>query len=201
VSILNDLLNYDKLEDGTLAIESKTMIALPFIVTAAKILLLQAEEKGVDLIFDVKHTGSITTDKLLDRSITTGDELSEYLSHEDYFCVDPYKMAQIIRNLVSNAIKFTPGGKSVIIKIRKKINHSLIPSSVHGDCPQRAVCTENPRLSLQNEGMHMDRCIYIRIYAYMYIYIYIYIFIYRYMRVYIYIYMCLYIYIYIYIYT
>lgn len=49
----------------------------------------------------------------------TTDNSPVFLTSEDFFCVDQHKMGQVVRNLISNAIKFTPGGKSVIIKIRK----------------------------------------------------------------------------------
>ena len=41
------------------------------------------------------------------------------LSDSDYINVDPYKMNQVIGNLISNAIKFTPSGQSVTVKARK----------------------------------------------------------------------------------
>ena len=53
LSILNDLLNYDKLEDGTLLIEPMRVVALPFILNCTEVLHLQAKEKGLRLTFDV----------------------------------------------------------------------------------------------------------------------------------------------------
>jgi hypothetical protein len=47
------------------------------------------------------------------------DHTPQFLTSEDFFCVDQHKMGQVVRNLISNAIKFTPGGKPVVIKIRK----------------------------------------------------------------------------------
>ena len=38
---------------------------------------------------------------------------------EDCVCVDKFKMDQVIRNLISNALKFTPRGGSVNVTVRK----------------------------------------------------------------------------------
>lgn len=135
VSILNDLLNYDKLEDGTLTIEPKTMPALPFMVSATSLLLLQAEEKGVSLIFDtVEPEPVIALENSLEAVDDTTDNSPQFLTNEDFFCVDQHKMGQVVRNLISNAIKFTPGGKSVIIKIRK--SSPLTHTSEHSESPR-----------------------------------------------------------------
>ena len=53
VVILNDLLNYDKLEDDSLTIEPKKVEALPFLISCTKLFLLPAEEKGIQVIFDI----------------------------------------------------------------------------------------------------------------------------------------------------
>ena len=116
------------------------MVALPFILESTEVLNLQAKEKGLVLLFDVYDSPSqekLKNKELLD-SITdsfkessqlkcsmgrrTADPpggISSYLSPSDHINVDPYKMKQVIGNLISNAIKFTPVGQSVTIKARK----------------------------------------------------------------------------------
>lgn len=109
VSILNDLLNYDKLEDGTLMIEPKKVLALPFVISAISLFLLQAEEKGVRVVFDMDMDFSDTNTTPLDSdSNPHSNTTASYLGKNDYINVDEHKMSQVIRNLVSNAIKVRP---------------------------------------------------------------------------------------------
>jgi signal transduction histidine kinase len=137
LSILNDLLNYDKLEDGTLLIEPMRVVALPFILNCTEVLHLQAKEKGLWLTFDVEDKDDINEKNLdgmrdpeyphfgclsgMDASACTDISPTQRscLSDSDYINVDPYKMNQVIGNLISNAIKFTPSGQSVTVKARK----------------------------------------------------------------------------------
>lgn len=137
LSILNDLLNYDKLEDGTLLIEPMRVVALPFILNCTEVLHLQAKEKGLRLTFDVENKDDINEKNLdgmrdpeyphfgclsdMDAFACTDISPTQMscLSDSDYINVDPYKMNQVIGNLISNAIKFTPSGQSVTVKARK----------------------------------------------------------------------------------
>lgn len=131
LSILNDLLNYDKLEDGTLLIEPMRVVALPFILNCTEVLYLQAKEKGLILTFDLESNNYDVDNKSPQRfrdadyphfgSFDVNSTEMSYLSDSDYINVDPYKMNQVIGNLLSNAIKFTPAGHSVIIKARKYV--------------------------------------------------------------------------------
>lgn len=131
LSILNDLLNYDKLEDGTLLIEPMRVVALPFILNCTEVLYLQAKEKGLILTFDLESNNYDVDNKSPQRfrdadyppfdSFDVNSTEMSFLSDSDYINVDPYKMNQVIGNLLSNAIKFTPAGHSVIIKARKYV--------------------------------------------------------------------------------
>jgi signal transduction histidine kinase len=150
LSILNDLLNYDKLEDGTLLIEPMRVVALPFILNCTEVLHLQAKEKGLRLTFDVEDKDDISEKNLdgmrdpeyphfgclsdMDAFACTDISPTQMscLSDSDYINVDPYKMNQVIGNLISNAIKFTPSGQSVTVKARKFVpdtRWSIYPAS------------------------------------------------------------------------
>ena len=114
VGILNDLLNYDRLEDGTLIIEPRKILALPFFISTTNLFLLQAEEK-VTFKFDVAefshhndviiNAGAGAAGANLLRALSDIKATEYFLGNNDYVNVDQHKMSQVVRNLVSNAIK------------------------------------------------------------------------------------------------
>lgn len=167
LSILNDLLNYDKLEVGDMKLDKKSICLLPFIVESVNSLVLQGKNKNVNLLFDLDqlfavqpyrsrwrngrlegksadnnssnnggysdtiglpfssgeqqsvkdHPLSIITDPTVPSMARTLSGL-DYLTTEDYIEADEQKLHQVILNVVSNAIKFTPSGGNVTIKMR-----------------------------------------------------------------------------------
>ena len=220
LDILNDLLNYDKLEDGDLALDVKKITILPFIIDSVNTLILQGREKNVRLLIDAdekfetdpyrnrwknnelvatsmemismnvsrcvsenKMTANddqfIEKDQMLphyDTSISISKEIEmidvehtqdnttsikveeteeekekeirerkgnengngedfliseykeqanirkNYLLFDDCLEGDEQKLNQVIRNVISNAIKFAPSGKNVTVRIRYSKN-------------------------------------------------------------------------------
>ena len=171
LNILNDLLNYDKLEDGEMALDSRSICVLPFLIESVNSLLLQGREKDIQLLFDADEDfekdptrNRWKNNKLVGKSsekdpsnssfiITETEKVPsafqanaflrrkscssvsmngkseeikflEYLDPNEYIQGDEQKLNQVIRNLISNAIKFTPRGGKVTMRIRYK--NSLI---------------------------------------------------------------------------
>lgn len=89
---INDLLDLEKLEAGKLPLTRKT------------IYLEAAIEKAIDQVQDLSNERHVTID-----AIETDIELM----------ADPDRLAQILRNLLQNAIQHSPGGKSVDIEIKE----------------------------------------------------------------------------------
>jgi signal transduction histidine kinase len=113
VDILNNLLCYEKLESGILELHKENVIVEPFLRDCVTMFSAQARECGV--------TMTMVTDAT-DRDIEAtpdGDDdnlLSESLLPTDSIFADKFKMDQVIRNLISNALKFTPRGGHVTVK-------------------------------------------------------------------------------------
>ena len=90
--IINDILDFSKIEAGQLQIEHVNFDLDKVLKSLSAILSLRAEEKGLELIFDLH--GPVPT-RLLG---------------------DPLRLGQVLLNLSDNAIKFTQRG-SVMVRI------------------------------------------------------------------------------------
>ena len=100
VDILNELLQYEKLEAGMMALEREQVYPLPFIVHTCSPFLVQAQQKGVAYTILAKDLQDLSQDNDLRRWVLS---------------IDRAKMSQVMRNLCSNAIKFTKPGGSISI--------------------------------------------------------------------------------------
>ena len=90
LEILNDVLDYSKIESGHVQLE-ETIFDLPALVhSVAGLLGARAFEKGLELVADV------------------APELPPQVRG------DPGRLRQVLTNLVGNAIKFTPAGEVVL---------------------------------------------------------------------------------------
>ncbi|NEO25954.1 MAG: PAS domain-containing protein, partial [Kamptonema sp. SIO4C4] len=88
--LINDILDFSKVEAGKLNLEYLDFNLHSLLREIAQAMALQAQDKGLELILDLKG---------LDTSYVQGD---------------PGRLRQIFTNLISNAIKFTDQGEIVI---------------------------------------------------------------------------------------
>ncbi|MFQ3261684.1 ATP-binding protein [Reinekea sp.] len=102
--LINDLLDLTKIESGKLDIEMAELNLIEITSSIAETMSLKAHEKGLTLLFD-----------------------STELEHE-VIVSDPYRIKQILTNLVGNAIKFTEHGH-VLIKVSSKKPDQLTSQS------------------------------------------------------------------------
>ncbi|KAJ1407515.1 histidine kinase-like ATPase, partial [Ochromonadaceae sp. CCMP2298] len=94
VDVLNDLLNYDKIETGSLKLEFTMVPVWKVLQRTFKSFLLQAREKGI--VFQLQ--GEMFD---ADASLLVGDL-------ENLHCLgDETRITQVLRNLMSNSLKFT----------------------------------------------------------------------------------------------
>jgi len=98
LTIIDDILDISKIEANRMAIEAIPYTVRGTIFNALKSLAVKAHEKNLVLGFEVNNTVP------------------------DYVVGDPFRLRQIILNLVGNAIKFTDHGEvRVIIKKSKEL--------------------------------------------------------------------------------
>lgn len=89
-SIINDILDFSKIEAGRLEMEYIPFRLDEVLESLGNLIALKAQEKGLELLFDVHH-------------------------EIPYSMVgDPLRLGQILLNLSSNAVKFTEEGEVVI---------------------------------------------------------------------------------------
>jgi len=107
VDVLSDLLNYDKIETGTLRLEF-SMVAIWEVVSGVfKAFGMQAAQKSINL----KLTGALWDAPFV--ALQPGQEEQ----HRRMGVVgDATRIAQVLRNLLSNALKFTPEQGSVTVQ-------------------------------------------------------------------------------------
>jgi len=92
LAITNDILDYSKIEAGKLEINSVSFETAHFFNDIADMMGIQAVEKKLDLIFDIST------------------------EVPDTLIGDPLRIAQVLINLINNAIKFTDKGQ-VLLKV------------------------------------------------------------------------------------
>ena len=90
LSLINDILDYSKIEAGKLDIEAIDFNLGDCLGDTMKTLSLRAHQKGLELAFEIEP------------------------NVPDAFVGDPGRLRQIILNLVGNAIKFTEQGEVVL---------------------------------------------------------------------------------------
>ena len=97
LSLLNNILDYSKIESGKITLENLPFSLGKVIDTVVNIFEQRAKEKGISL--------SSTIDPELPASVLGG----------------PHQLTQVISNLVANAVKFTEAGEiELAVKVRKQ---------------------------------------------------------------------------------
>ena len=95
LSLINDILDMSKIETGKMTIAREPFVFTDFFEEIVSIIYPQTQDKGID--FEVYH--------------------QEPLEH--CYLGDALRLKQIFMNLLSNALKFTPAGKRVLLDVRE----------------------------------------------------------------------------------
>ncbi|OCT49493.1 hypothetical protein CLCR_06603 [Cladophialophora carrionii] len=115
LTIIDDILDISKIEANRMAIEAIPYTVRGTVFNALKSLAVKANEKSLCLAFDVDN------------------------SVPDYVVGDPFRLRQIILNLVGNAIKFTDQGE---VKVTIKKSRDLISNCATDEFPFEFVVSD-----------------------------------------------------------
>jgi len=99
--IVNDVLDFTKIESGKIELEHIPFLLEEKISNTLKTFIFKIEEKGLELVFD----NQVSADTVL--------------------VGDPFRLGQVLNNLISNALKFTESGKITVSATQLKTENQL----------------------------------------------------------------------------
>lgn len=105
---LNDLLLFDKIESSMIELELQSVSCRSFLLSGMKPFVRQL--KGAGIVFDV--------------------DIDDHLNNKQCM-IDRVKIEQVLRNLISNAAKFTPTGGKIAVKAQFLLEKASL-STVQG---------------------------------------------------------------------
>lgn len=112
VEVLNDLLNYDKIESGTFSLELVKLSIWKLIETSVAEFRLAARKKKIELTLRFLQ-GELADDEEMSPSVARAEDMPRGVCAVG----DSVRLTQVLRNLASNAIKFTPDGGSLKVRV------------------------------------------------------------------------------------
>ena len=112
LDILNEMLLFDKLESGSLILRKQDVPVPELVEDSIKMFFTQAREKHIELLITNNEENMCVP------AVSSKRRALTMLYDEDEVTVDKYKVIQVIRNVVSNAIKFTPASGKIQVNVR-----------------------------------------------------------------------------------
>ncbi len=109
LAVINDILEVSKIESGRTALEVREFSLTSLSRQSVDAFRAEAAKNDLDVVLDLK----ITPD-------------------QDTFVADPRRVRQILSNLISNAVKFTPAEGKVTLRVRREQNVAVFDISDTG---------------------------------------------------------------------
>jgi len=156
VAVLNDLLNYDKIESGTFKLEMGKVDIWQLVRKTTSEFSIQARNRNISL------------------HVSVADEEDQRERDKFHVQGDDIRLAQVIRNLVSNALKFTPEKGSITVtaeclsqdnqakndantRATKAISRAMDLSASINAGPQKADSVGVVRITVKDNGAGLSK--------------------------------------------
>ncbi len=111
-NVLNDFLNYDKIESRQLTLELDTITIQPLVNEIVTEFVLPAQDKKIAL--------TVTQEKVCNDTSSRKHshiDMEKQTLKDQVVVGDKARLSQVVRNVISNAIKFTPEKGSIDVKM------------------------------------------------------------------------------------
>ena len=133
LDILNEMLLFDKLESGSLILRKQDVPVPELVEDSLKSFFVQAREKRIELSITNNEENTCVP------AVSSKRRALTMLYDEDEVTVDKYKVIQVIRNVVSNALKFTPASGKIQVNVRFE-PRAQWPGAVEESPPTNSCC-------------------------------------------------------------
>jgi len=117
VEVLNDLLNYDKIETKSLKIEIGRVKIWDLLEKTVNQFRIQAINKHVDLTLNVEEQPVTDENDVEENKFSSPENLENRI-----VIGDDVRLMQVIRNLISNSLKFSPAGGNIEVTVSHNPN-------------------------------------------------------------------------------
>jgi len=98
-NLLNNLLEWSRMQQGNINFEPKAIPILPFVTSTLQTIIEPATKKGIEVTIDIPENLQVFADENM--------------------------LASTLRNLASNAVKFTPSGGKVSITAKPTVDNKI----------------------------------------------------------------------------
>jgi signal transduction histidine kinase/ActR/RegA family two-component response regulator len=103
IGVLNDLIDYDKIDSGMMTLQKEALSTWSFVDKSVRPFIVQAKAKEINMEMHFHDNTDPENKSKYESLVVLGDRM---------------KLSQVFRNLISNALKFTPAGGAVRMEVR-----------------------------------------------------------------------------------
>ena len=166
IEILNDMLQYEHIDSGTFKLELAVIALENLFLGRLEAYKFMASSKNIVLTIedhanvagqgqvsdndDIESNNIVSADSGGDGGVGGDDESSTAVTSVLY--IDKFRVEQVLRNLVSNAIKFTPESGTIALRFLRIATVDVAVESLH-----------KPIMELQDEAVNKQVNDYLRI--------------------------------------